>query len=93
MKSLKVDFKILKIDNLKLMNAKSYQEDINELILRNLTDPQKNNGQKSCSTRKKRKKAVRSGSSEENTSNIYVPTRDMKKNKDIKSDKRKEQPV
>ena len=45
MRSLRVDLEILKIDNLKLMNSKSDQEEINELILNNLTYPPKNNGQ------------------------------------------------
>ena len=45
MRSLKADLESLKEDNVKLMDAKLDQEDINELILRNLTDPQKNNGQ------------------------------------------------
>ena len=40
-RSLKEDMESLKEDNLKLMNAKSYQEHINELILKRLTEPQK----------------------------------------------------
>ena len=58
MRSLKADLEILKADNLKLMNAKSDQEEINDLILKNLTDPPKNNGQNYCSIGKKRKEAV-----------------------------------
>ena len=72
--SLREDLEILKEDNLKLMNAKSDQEEINELILKILIDPPKNNGQNSCSTRKKIKGVVQSGSSEETTDNIHVFT-------------------
>ena len=39
--SLKEYLEILKEDGLKLMNAKSDQEEINELILKSLIDPQK----------------------------------------------------
>ena len=42
---LKADMETLKEDNLQLMNAKSDQEEINELILKILTEPQKKNGQ------------------------------------------------
>ena len=56
------------------MNAKSYQEEINKLILNFLTDPPKNNGQNSYSTRKKIKGEVQSGSSEETTNNIDIFT-------------------
>ena len=56
MRSIKEDLEILKVENLKLMNAKSNQEEVNELILRSLTDPQKNNGQNSCGTGKKEKR-------------------------------------
>ena len=78
MRSLKADLEILKVDNLKLMNTKSDQEEINELILKSLTDPPKNNGQNSCSIGKKRK-GVQSVSSEENIDNILVITQDLKK--------------
>ena len=56
MRSLKEYLEILKANNLKLMNAKLDQEEINELILKNLSHPKKNNGQNSCSTGKKKKK-------------------------------------
>ena len=79
MRSLKADLEILKADNLKLMNAKSYQEEINDLILKSLTDTTKNNGENSCSTGKKRKGSVQSGISEENIDNILVITQDLKK--------------
>ena len=38
MRSLKDDLHILKADNVKLMNARLEQEDINELILKKLID-------------------------------------------------------
>ena len=38
MKSLKSHLDILKMGNVKLMNAKSDQEEINDLILKSLTD-------------------------------------------------------
>ena len=56
MRSLKADLESLREDKFKLMNAKSNQEEVNELILRSLTDPQKNNGQNSCGTGKKEKR-------------------------------------
>ena len=89
MRSLKADLESLKADNLKLMNAKSDQEEINELILKGLTDPPKTNGQNSCSTRKKRKGVVQSGSSEETTNNIRVPTPYLKTDNDLKFEKKK----
>ena len=57
MRSLKVDLDRIKAYNIKHMNAKLDQEDINELILKMLTHqaPHKLNGKNSCSTRKKRK--------------------------------------
>ena len=45
MMRLKTDLESLKVDNLKLMNAKSDQEEINELLLKSLTNPPKNNNQ------------------------------------------------
>ena len=58
MRSLKEDMESLKENNLELINAKSDQEEISELILKSLTETQKNNGQNSCSTGKKRKGAA-----------------------------------
>ena len=58
MRILKADMESLKADNLKLMNTKSSQEEINELILKILTEPPKNKGQNSYSTRKKRRGIV-----------------------------------
>ena len=55
MRNLREDLEILKEYNLKLMNAKLYQEEINELILKNLTDPTQKNGKNSCSTGRKEK--------------------------------------
>ena len=72
MRSLKAELEIPKENNLKLMNFKLDQEEINELILKSLTDPPKNNGQFFCSNGKKRKGAVQSGSSEETTNKIHV---------------------
>ena len=77
-RGLKADLESLKADNVKLMNAKSYQKEINELILKHLTDPPENNGQNSCSTGNKRKWALQSGSNEETTDNIPVLTRELK---------------
>ena len=34
MRSLKDDLEILKVDNVKVMNSKSYQEEINEIFLK-----------------------------------------------------------
>ena len=93
MRSLKANLESLKTDNLKLMNAKSYQEKINELILKSLIDPQKNNGQNSCSIGKKRKGVVQCESSEETTENIHVIIKYLKKDKGIKVEKQKEHPV
>ena len=72
MRSLKDVIDSLKADNVKLMNAKSDEEEINELILKCLTDQalQKNNSQNSCSTGKKRKENTKICSSEETTKNI-----------------------
>ena len=44
MRGLKADIESLKADNIILMNAKSDQEEINEIILKSLTEPPKNNG-------------------------------------------------
>ena len=93
MRSLKADMESIKEYNLKLMNAKSDQEEINELILKILTEPQKNNGQNSCSTGKKRKSAIQGDSSEETTENIMVIVQDLQKEKNIKVEKQKEHPV
>ena len=90
---LKADLEILKATNLKLLNAKSDQEEIHELILKSLTNPQKNNGQNSCSTGKKRKGAVQGDSSEETTDNIIVIMQNLKKDNGIKIENKKEQPI
>ena len=50
MRTLKAYMESIKGDNVKLMNAKSNQEEINELILKSLMEPPKNNGQNYCST-------------------------------------------
>ena len=71
------------------MNAKSYQEEINELILKSLTEPPKHNGQNSCSTGEKRKGAIQGDSSEETTDNIHVIVQDLKKDNDIKMKRKK----
>ena len=84
MRSFKEDIESLKEDNIKLMNAKSDQEEINELILKSLTKPQNNNGKKSCSSRKKRKGATQDDSSEETKENILVILQDLRKYKEIK---------
>ena len=72
MQSLKVDLESLKTNNVKQMNSKSDQGEINELILKILTNQatQKNNGHNSCSTGKKRNKNIKSCCSEETTSDI-----------------------
>ena len=75
------------------MNAKSDQEEINELILKSLTDPQKNNGKNYCSTRKKIKGVVQGDSSEETTQNILLIAQNLKTDNDIKVGKRKERHV
>ena len=75
---LKVDMESLKANNLKLMNAKSDQEDINELILKSLTDPQNNNGQNYCSTGKKRKGILQGDISEETKDNIPLIAHNLK---------------
>ena len=67
MRSFKEYIESIKEDNIKLMNAKSYQEEINELILKSLTRTQKNNGQNSCSIGKKTKGVAPDYSSEETT--------------------------
>ena len=72
MRSLKEDLERIKEDNIKLMNAKSDQEETHELILKILIDPSKKNGQNSHSTRNKRKGVVQSCSSEETTNNIVL---------------------
>ena len=78
MRSLKADLDSLKEDNVKLMNAKSDQEEINDLILKSLTDqaPPKNNGKNSCIMGKKRKENTKSCSSEETTDNIQIISRE-----------------
>ena len=68
----KVDMESIKANNLKLMNAKSDQEKINELILKILIEPQKNNGQNSCITGKMRKGVIQVDINEETTENIPV---------------------
>ena len=70
--SLKVDLESLKASNFTLMNAKSDQEEINELILKSLIDQasQKNNCQNFCSTGKKIKENTKSCGSEETIDNI-----------------------
>ena len=90
---LKADMESLKSYNLKLMNAKSYQEEINELILKRLMEPQKNNGQNSCSIGKKRKGVVHDASSEETTEKIPKDIQDLRKDKEIKFGKHKEHPI
>ena len=49
------------------MNAKSDQDDMNELILKILTEPLRNNGQNSCSTGMKRSGIVQGDSRDETT--------------------------
>ena len=73
------------------MNAKSNQEEINELILKSLTNqaPQKNNGQNSCSTGKKIKENTKSCSSEETIDNIQMVSGDLKKDYETKPKKQK----
>ena len=93
MRSLKEDLEILKVDNLKLMNPNSNQEEINELLLKNLTDPPKHNCQNSCSTGKKRKGVVQNGSSEETTDDIPVTIPDLKKDNELKIEKKKDKHV
>ena len=51
--SLKADLDRVKEYNIKLINAKSKQEEINELISKRLTIHKKNNGQNSCSLGRK----------------------------------------
>ena len=51
--SLKADLDRVKEYNIKLINAKSKQEEINELISKCLTIHKKNNGQNSCSLGRK----------------------------------------
>ena len=93
MSILKSYLEILKVDNVKLMNAKSDQEEINELLLKSLTSPLKQNGQNSCSIGKKIKWSVQSGSSEETKDIIHVLTQYLKKDNDIKFEKQNEKLV
>ena len=79
MRSLKADMESLKADNLKLMNTKLDQEEINELILKNLTEPWRNNGQNSCSTGKKKSGIVHGNNNEETTKNLLENIQDFKK--------------
>ena len=93
MRSLKEDLERLKEDNIKLMNAKSDQKEIHELILKSLIDPPKNNGQNSHSTRNKRKGAVQSCNSEETTNNILVTIWDLKIGDKMNPMKQKEKTI
>ena len=93
MRGLKVDIESLKADNIILMNAKSDQEEINEIILKSLTEPPKNNGQNSCSVGKKRRSIVHNESSEETTENLLENMQNLKKNKEMKQGKHKEHSI
>ena len=59
------------------MNAKSDQEEINELILKGLTNhaPHKNNGKNSCINGKRRKENIKGYTSEETTDNIQLTSK------------------
>ena len=66
MRSQKGDLDSHKADNVKPMNVKYDEDEINELFLKSLTyqAPQKNNGHNSCSTEKKRRESTKCCSSE-----------------------------
>ena len=93
MRSLKKDLERLKEDNIKLMNAKSNQEEIHDLSLKGLIDPSKNNGQNSHNTRNKRKGAVQSCNIEETTNNILVTIWDLKRGDKMNPMKQKEKTI
>ena len=81
MRILKVDLDNVREDNVKPMNAKSQQEEINYLILKILTNQAsyKNNGQNSCSTGKKRKGNAKCSRSEKTVDNLHLTTHELKK--------------
>ena len=89
MRSSKAYLESLKVDILKLMNAKSDQEEINELLVKSFTDPSKNNGKNSSITIKKRNGEIQSGGSEETTDNILALTPGLQKYNDLKFEKKK----
>ena len=74
------------------MNAKSGQEEMDELILKSLKNKelQNNNDQNSSSTWNKRKENTKSCSSEETTDNIRMISGNLKKDDETKSKKQKE---
>ena len=77
MRSLQANLGSLKADNVKLINAKSEQEEINELILKGLKNhaPHKNNGKNSCINGKRRKENIKGYTSEESTDNIQLTSK------------------